>query len=163
MGRTGDVNGLMRELANDLESEALPVRAVAMRYLGKLGDPKSATAIEGLLLGDKRHDVRVIAARALGEIGEQGSVQALVQALATPSPALQAEAARSLGKIGDHRAVPALVSLVESADKNPRDMAIEALERIGGNEAEAAMREAMVGSPFLLRRRLRRALRKARM
>jgi len=163
MGRAGDVNGLISELSNDLENEALPVRAVAIRHLGKLGDPKSAAPIENLLWGDKRKDVRVIAAHALGNIGDRGSVEALVHSLTVPHPALQTEAARSLGKIGDQRAVSALVNLLKLPDKASRDSAIKALGRIGGGEAEAALRDAIVGSPFLVRRRLRRALRKARL
>jgi HEAT repeat protein len=161
MGRARDVSGLIRELSNDLETDAYTVRAAPLRYLAKIGDARAARRIEELLRDDPRADVRVIAAWALGEIGDAGSTEALLSSLKSRHSPLQTQAAQSLGKIRDRRAVAPLSACLESSDERLRKVASEALARIGGGDAQMALRQAIDGKNFRERRRLKRALRDA--
>ena len=87
------------------------VRALAVRSLGRLGDPESRVHLEPRLAADPDGAVRAAAALALGLLGSDEAVPALIKALADVDAA--AMAARALGLL---KATGAGADLARRAD-----------------------------------------------
>jgi HEAT repeat protein len=81
--------------------------------LGKLGDPKAALALAGLLRSRDNY-TRIEAIQALGALRSPVAVEPLLQLATDDSaePFLNKKAIEALGRIGDARAVPALVKML---------------------------------------------------
>lgn len=81
--------------------------------LGKLGDPKAAPALVGLLRA-KDNYTRIEAIQALGVLRAPQAVEPLMQLASdgTSEPFLNKKAIEALGRIGDARAVPVLMRML---------------------------------------------------
>jgi len=80
-------------------SETPPVRRDLARTLGRLGDPRGRSLLQGLLV-DSDLEVRREAAFALGELGNAEARRALVVAAVDPDRELGGLAVEALGKLG---------------------------------------------------------------
>ncbi|HSM12936.1 MAG TPA: HEAT repeat domain-containing protein, partial [Thermoanaerobaculia bacterium] len=80
-------------------AETPPVRRDLARTLGRLGDPRGRSLLQGLLV-DSDLEVRREAAFALGELGDAEARRALVVAAVDPDPELGGLAVEALGKLG---------------------------------------------------------------
>jgi HEAT repeat protein len=99
-----------------------------------------------------------LATVGLGLIGDVGSVDLLVEALATRRPALQAAAAEALGRIGAPSAIPALVNALSVPDELVRSAAAGALGDIGDPAAAPGLGAALDRAPRLTSRTLASSL-----
>ncbi|MBN1205718.1 MAG: HEAT repeat domain-containing protein [Myxococcaceae bacterium] len=81
--------------------------------LGKLGDPKAAPALTGLLKSRDNY-TRIEAIQALGALRASGAVEGLIQLASDENtePFLNKKAIEALGRIGDARAVPLLMRML---------------------------------------------------
>lgn len=156
MSRSGDVKGLIGELANpkdndpDAEPNRYPitVRGLAARELGRLRDPQAVVPLVTLLGEDPLPTVRADAAIALGRIGDKEASSALISALQDENRDVRGCAARSLGQLEDNHAVDALSILLQ--DENPwiRLQAAKALARIGDSRGVKPLASAVRAESF---------------
>jgi HEAT repeat protein len=81
--------------------------------LGKLGDPRAAPALAGLLRG-KDNYTRIEAIQALGAMRAKEGVEPLLKLVTDEGaePFLHKKAIEALGRIGDARAVPPLMKML---------------------------------------------------
>ena len=81
--------------------------------LGRLGDPKAAPALMGLLRAKDSY-TRIEAIQALGVLRAPQAVEPLMQLVSdgTSEPFLNKKAIEALGRIGDARAVPVLMRML---------------------------------------------------
>ncbi|MGB3113099.1 MAG: WbqC family protein, partial [Candidatus Omnitrophota bacterium] len=134
------------KLISQLKDGSKKVRAVAVRMLGKTGDPRVA-ALLARALNDKDPGVRLAAAEALGNIGGKDAVEALSKKLYVYNWEMQEAAANALTKIGTPDAAEAL----EKAAKSGRDIhgfAAKALAKIGHPRAVDHFTGVLEKSPF---------------
>ena len=86
------------------------LRATALRALGILRDPISASAVVALL-DDGIAEVRWVAAKVLGRLGNAAMAQEIRQHLDDPHPEVRRQAALSLGYLKYRESCPNLVKL----------------------------------------------------
>ena len=86
------------------------LRATALRALGVLRDPSSASAVVALL-DDGIAEVRWVAAKVLGRLGNVAMAQEIHQHLDDPHPEVRRQAALSLGYLKYRASCPNLVKL----------------------------------------------------
>ena len=166
------------DLGYVLEALKLPdpaAREVAIRSLGKSGDPRAVAplvmllgdgdrgtreqtvralgslgkvAVEPLLraLGDPDWHVRTGAAVALRIIGDERAIEPLIRALGDKNRFVRREAAKSLGRIGDTRVVEPLIRVLQDQDTGVRGRAVIALGRLGDLRARGPLRQ-LAGDP----------------
>ena len=107
-----------------------PSRAAAVAGLGVL-HTSEAVQLVALALDDEDGDVQFQAATALGRMASDGAqsqaISALLGAIASGTPALQAICARQIGSCGDARAIAPLIKLCEEADPSVQVEALGAL------------------------------------
>jgi len=133
LGRAGDIRALpslIRIAANDPE---IGVRHVAVRSIGRLGDPGGVECLVSLL-DDEDRWIRKEAARSLGEIGEPSSLPFLAALLGDPKDDVRAAAADALGRLGDQSAVDILCDAVRDHDPKVRTSARESLRELGRDD-----------------------------
>lgn len=108
-------------------------RRAAVEAMAQLGGRRAAELI-GLALADEVVDVQIAAVTALGGLrDDQGrplGVDALLLALGSDSPAVQAAAARALGGAGGGRAIEPLRELVRTAAPGVAVAAMEGLRAL---------------------------------
>jgi HEAT repeat protein len=130
---------MLGERALERLSAALSVddpatRRAAIRALTALGGELAVEHI-ALALADEDVDVQIEATRALGELrdheGRPVGADALLLALGSSTPAVQAAAARSLGAIAEGRAVEPLRELLRDGAPGVAVAAMEALRALG--------------------------------
>jgi cyclophilin family peptidyl-prolyl cis-trans isomerase/HEAT repeat protein len=102
-------------LLSALESANSDLRAVAVRALGRIGDPTTRAAIEERLR-DRDPAVRAAAALALGMIGDKGSLPALISRADDPAATVRRRVAESLGLLADQSAVETILRLLGDED-----------------------------------------------
>ena len=102
------------------------IRVLAVRGLGRIGDPTSRSAIEDAL-GDENGAVRGEAAFALGHLGDAASLPALRKLLDDPELRVRALLAAGLGLIHDRAGGEDLLRLVSDSDPNVVQAACHAL------------------------------------
>jgi cyclophilin family peptidyl-prolyl cis-trans isomerase/HEAT repeat protein len=79
--------------------EPPPIREVLAMTLGRIGDPRGRSLLQGLLV-DSEPEVRQAAAFALGELGSDDARRALIVASVDDDPEVGALAVEALGKLG---------------------------------------------------------------
>lgn len=156
-----------------IEALATPdpaAREVAIRTLGRSGDPRAVQPLIALL-GDghrstREHTVRALgalgvvavepliqaledpdwhvrtgAAVALRIIGDERAIEPLIKVLGDGNRFVRREAAKSLGRIGDARVVEPLISALQDRDSGVRGKAILALGRLGDIRARDPLQQ----------------------
>ena len=91
-------------------------RWVCARALGRIGGPKSITALKATLETDKFSMMRLAAIHGLKDINDAGSYEPLVKALKDEAMVVRSAAADALGALGDPRAVKPLVDALDRED-----------------------------------------------
>ena len=122
------------ELIKNLSSTDVTVRQEAALELGRIGDPKSASAlIEALADADEQ--VRINAILALGWMQAKEAVPALITLAEGQDVRMKRRAVQALGQIGDTRAVKPLLARVADSDTYTMENAILALGWLKAKEA----------------------------
>ena len=145
-------------------------REVAIRTLGKSGDPRAVAPLVALLgdghRGTREHAVRALGAlgkvavepliRALGDsdwhvrtgaavslriIGDGRAIEPLIRLLGDGNRFVRREAAKSLGRIGDARVVEPLIRVLRDQDTGVRGKAVIALGRLGDLRARGPLEQ----------------------
>jgi HEAT repeat protein/cyclophilin family peptidyl-prolyl cis-trans isomerase len=88
------------------------IRRRAALAIGRVGLPDGIAPLLPVLASDTDPEVRQMAAFALGLIGHTQANDALIAALADPSPLVQGSAAEALGLIGDAAAAEPIARMV---------------------------------------------------
>ena len=131
----------------------------ALERIGQAGAPAMrAQLTQGMARSSGSGRQAELATVGLGLVGDVGSVDLLVDALATPRPALQAAAAEALGRIGAPQAIPALVNALNVPDELVRSAAAAALGDIGDPDAAAGLGMALERAPRMTSRTLASSL-----
>jgi HEAT repeat protein len=145
MGNLGGPDALAR-LKTALGSQDPSLRRQAVAGVAKLGGTEAADLVT-FFLADENLDVQVTAAGALGSLrdreGRPVGSDALLAALRSGPPAVQAAAARALGETGDSRAEPALRERVRGDDPAVALAALEALGQLGSPDLDDLLVEAL--------------------
>lgn len=162
LAKARDVDALIDALCNQTEIPTLPVRAVAVRHLGEIGDPRAASSLADVLKNDRDERVRTVAAHALGQIGDQVAASALRERLDDPSSNVALAIINSLGRIRDREAVPRLIAYLEDGSWRFRRAAVSALIDIGDDRALSGLENLARSETPLRRLWLRRMLRRLR-
>jgi len=155
------------------EALALPdpaAREVAIRTLGKSGNPRAVAPLIALLgnahRGTREHAVRALgalgvvaveplilalddpdwhvrtgAAVALRIIGDERAIEPLIKMLGDRNRFVRREAAKSLGRIGDARVVEPLIHVLRDQDTGVRGKAVTALGRLGDIRARGPLQQ----------------------
>jgi len=100
------------DLTRLLADDEARVRRRAALAIGRVGLAEGVQPLLPVLASDGDAEVRQMAAFALGLIGDVRAKEALVTALADPSPLVQGSAAEALGLIGDTTAADPVAGLV---------------------------------------------------
>jgi cyclophilin family peptidyl-prolyl cis-trans isomerase len=127
-----------------------PVRRALAVALGRIGDPRGRSLLQGLLV-DADLETRRAAAFALGELGAPEAKAALVAAAADPDRELGALAVEALGKLGAPLA-EVTKSLGALAPEDRRSRLAPFLFRFKEPAMVDAAREALVSSDPAVRR-----------
>jgi len=134
------------QLQAGLSSERPTMRRAVIAALGMLADPRAAELV-AFALADEDVDVRITAARVLGglrdESGRPLGADALLLALQSDSPAVQAAAAEALGELGDARALSSLAGLTGHRSVAVVAATLEALAKLGDPELLTRVDEAL--------------------
>lgn len=100
---------------------------------GKFGEAALSPIVDILKSGDDTG--RIYAADALGYIGNPAAVEALINALSDPYPAVRWSAAYALGTLGDTAAVEPLIQSLNDEDVVVKNEATYALGLLGDSRA----------------------------
>ena len=161
------------ELTQLLDDPEEDVRIVAARALGRIGDPRGASALVASLSGPRPlspgvvgmalvrlgavalpalrtavedHDhwrSRQVAADVLGQLGDVKGAPALIGALTDTHAEVRIAAAGALRRIGSPRAVPALAAALGDSTPGVRAAAAEALGALEPGRAVAELEVAL--------------------
>jgi HEAT repeat protein len=174
IGYTGRAD-LAAELPGLLRDPAAHVRQVAVRALGRIGDPGWARTIIDALEDDDeiplstagqallrmgagavaalavatrsgRPSVRAMAATLIGLLGDSDEINDLVALLADDSPAVASAAATALGRLGTHSVLGPLMAATFGTPDEVRAAAVAALGRVGAPGAAATL-QRLVADP----------------
>jgi HEAT repeat protein len=115
------------------------VRRAAVLELGRIGDPKTASALIQALK-DTDEKVRINAILGLGWMQSKEAVPALIDALGGKELTMRRRVAQALGQIGDPRASKPLLGLVGD---NDCDTAVNAIMSLGWLKAKEAVPELL--------------------
>jgi HEAT repeat protein len=160
--REGDVAALIQELYNPDHSGPGGLRALVVRALGKVRDPRAVEPLARLVSEDTDEIVAATAARSLGEIGHDSAIPTLVHAVEEGADLTKAWAADSLGKLGARHTAPKLVQLLGSQNRVVRRAAAQALGRVGDRSMIGALSQAANGEKWWERGIYRRSIRRIR-
>ena len=123
------------EAVEDVQALAKRRDVQAVRVLGRIGDERSCSMLEGFL-GKGDIKLRKTSLWALGCIGNEGSTEEVAQELDAESYEVRSAAARALGLLGDTRAIDPLADRLESDEsESVRASAAWALNQIGTRTA----------------------------
>jgi HEAT repeat protein len=150
--RSGDVDGLIVALRDP------DTRAMAVKYLGKLGDPRAVPVLEPMLRAGDPH-TRCNAAEALGKLGAVRYAEELLSlAENDPEPWVRSWAIAAAADLGAADAAGRILRLLDSEDARIRRAAAAFLGRYGRLEHVLAIRAAMTADSWLFRRPYRKAI-----
>jgi len=124
---SGDALGALDEMRALARNK---VRVVAIRALGRIGEPSSQKTLRGAL-GDRDGSVRDAASVALARQGDVQEVSRLLAALEDEDPAIRISAVKGLGETGSPEAVKAVRPLAEDPNSQVRAAVMEALGECG--------------------------------
>ena len=116
---------LIRAAEEDAE---LDVRFMAIRSLGRRGDPLAVDPLIGMLDGDDKW-IRMEAVKALGDIGDPSAVTHVSCLCHDPSDPVRRAVAEALGKIGSAACKPVLETMLNDEDLEVRTAARKSLSR----------------------------------
>lgn len=150
MRKSGDVDGLLRELGNPRQTQGdvrgikvtHTVRGRAAHELSTLRAPRAAKLI-ACLLDDPESTVRADAAIALGRLQDDTVGGLLIDALRDNDESVMACAVRSLGQLKFRPAAIPLTRLLDHPNVRVRIMTAKALSRIGDKSAVNSLKGAM--------------------
>ncbi|HEX2456942.1 MAG TPA: HEAT repeat domain-containing protein [Vicinamibacterales bacterium] len=138
-----------QQLAQMVESEALPVRLVTVNALAAGGSASVPVLIK--LLSNRAPEVRGAAAEALGDIGGTDAIQALRSARQDPDPFVRLKVSVELARAGDQEALTAVNTALRSEVGDVRVVAADAF-RDNPTEASIAALQSALSDPNPLTR-----------
>lgn len=162
LARSGDIDGLIKELENPLEDDLIVVRGRAADHLGKLRARAAVRPLIRMLRKDPNEHARTHAVRALGEIGTPDVIPPLREALEDRGLAVRSWAALNLAELGDRAATPALIRQLEDRDAIVRRAAAKALLKLGETAAIEPLERMAQGESPLRKRTIRRGINRLR-
>ena len=113
-------------IAKTLDDLSTPRRALALRYIGRLGGPSWAK-LASRYISDAPPEVRSAAIRTVGRIGDASHVDGLLQAAASADGNLQQAARRALASVGGAEAGRHLLERTRKGDPALRAEAVRAI------------------------------------
>ena len=146
-----DLAGFRERRTRQLRSRRKSRRMEAARRLGRIGDPGSVDALEGLL-DDAREEVREAALFALGRIGTRRALEAMLDGLESGGRWSQEKVAEAVEEAGEEsRGV--LLELLASDNPRHRAFAAEVLGVVGGEEEALRLEAALANGSVDVRAR----------
>jgi len=128
-----------------LGTKATPIAKMAVcRHLRLIGGDASVPVLAKMLLTPETSDMALY---ALAKIPGAAADQALRDALAKTSGAVQISLINAIGVRGSHEAVPALIPFLAQTKSDAAKAAAYVLGRLGGPQAAAALTKAFPAAP----------------
>jgi len=133
LGEIGDAEAVRPLIRAMNDKDETIVRQIAISLV-KIGSASVKPLIKTLEESDI-DVVREYAALCLGEIKDRQAVEALIDALEDPDPAVRGNAAWALGEIADHRAKRPLQRALKDREESVQKFAEESLKKLENEES----------------------------
>lgn len=154
--RAGDTEYLIATLRDKTVGGSPPIklRAVAARYLGRVGDARAAPHLIRMLDDDDPY-VRGVAVQALSRLRAEEAIPTLIRAVGDESLRVRKHALDGLRVLRAVTGERAAISALADASPMVTKAAVRVLAEVGGDAAADALRTARRAKPFSTQLRYR--------